>query len=611
MNNDSILINNYLQHEMSDEERIAFEKRLETDKPFKHELQVQQQIINAVVNAGLKNEFAGAMKKRVIVRRMITWTVMAAAASVALILFLNLNQRNAAGNEPGNIDNAANQSQIKNIFAFINPPLPKINVPFSEYVFDAQEGQTIYYNSGSIIHFPPSAFVDEANNIIKGMVKISYREFADPLDFFVSGIPMQYDSAGKKYDFESSGMCEINAFKDNKAVFVNPNAKPEINLSGTNKSALHNLYYLDTAKRNWEFIGKDIITEVKNIAVNKNVSHNTIAHENNNEPIKPMPPRKADDDHQAFSIEVDPQSFSELLVYNNLKFEVVDESTYKRSDANELWESVKLDHTSTEGIYNVTFTNSKRKVNYKVRPVLEGEDYDAALKVFKEKNIAYEQALKDRNMKEQKWSDSISTEIKKSTKLMNVDIKWNDRMNTLILARNKKLREVRQRKIAEISEMERTAKIQQGKMEAQFLLLERNQWKVSNDISATAEIMRSFSINKFGTWNCDNPQYPYDLHLIATCVDSLNKDIQLTTIAVILKEYNGINQFASVSNMCVVPGLQNMIWGIKDSSFYYFTYKDFADAGIKRDTKEFTFKMRKADKPVSSYEEIRELVGKL
>lgn len=52
------------------------------------------------------------------------------------------------------------------------------------------------------------------------MVKITYREFADPIDFFVSGIPMEYDSAGRKYNFESSGMCEINAYKDDIAVLL-------------------------------------------------------------------------------------------------------------------------------------------------------------------------------------------------------------------------------------------------------------------------------------------------------------------------------------------------------------------------------------------------------
>ena len=610
MNNNSILINNYLHHEMSDEERIAFEKRLETDEPLQNELQVQQQIIHAVVNAGLKNEFARAMKKRVIVKRMITWTVLVAAASVALILFLNLNQRNVVGNEPGNIDNAANQSQIKNIVAFINPPLPQINVPFSEYVFNAQEGQTIYYNSGSIIHFPPSAFVDEANNIIKGMVKISYREFADPLDFFVSGIPMQYDSAGKKYDFESSGMCEINAFKDNKAVFVNPNAKPEINLSGTNKSALHNLYYLDTAKRNWEFMGKDIITEVKNTVAAKSIAKNMPAiTERENMPVKPSPPRKADDTHQAFSIEVDPNSFKELLVYDHLKFEAIDDNPTMRSDANEEWQNVKLDRTSTEGIYNVTFTNPKRKVTYKVRPVLEGKDYDVALKVFNQKTLAYEQALKERLQAAPNFSDTIALKNNNLTKNMDADREWNNKMNAMIAVRNKKIKELKKIKMPEI---QKQAMAQEIMSQDQLLLLNRNQWKAAVDVTLSQEVIRTFSINNFGVWNCDHPEYPNDeVPLYANYTDSLNNKITLSNTAVVYQGFNGITQFPSNMKIRVIPAKENMLWSIVDSSFYYFTYKDFADAGIKRDTKEFTFKMRKADKPVSSYEEIRELVGKL
>ncbi|MEO8770896.1 MAG: hypothetical protein ABI402_12440 [Ferruginibacter sp.] len=609
MNNDSILINNYLQHEMNDEERTAFEKRLVTDTALQNELRIQQQIINAIVNAGMKNEFASAMRKRIIVKRMITWTIAAVAATVAIILLLNINQRNASGNDPANIDNVTNEQQIKNILAFINPPLPKINVPFSEYVFDAQQGETIYYNSGSIIHFPPSAFIDEANNIIKGMVKISYREFADPLDFFVSGIPMQYDSAGKKYNFESSGMCEINAFKDNKAVFVNPNAKPEINLSVTNKSALHNLYFLDTAKRSWEFIGKDVITEVKNISNDKTVAKNTVVSEYIGAPVKPMAPRKADDTHQAFSIEVDPNSFTELLAYDHLKFEAIDVSPNMRSDANEEWQDVKLDRTSTEGIYNVTFTNPKRKVAYKVRPVLEGENYDAALKVFKEKNIAYEQALKERLQSEKNISDTIAIRNKKLTDNINADKEWNEKMNALIVSRNKKMRALMQMKI---STEEKIAIAEQQKIQDQLLLLNRNQWKTAVDIALSEEVIRTFTINNFGVWNCDHPQYPKDeVPVYANYTDSLNNKIFFPNTAVVYKGFNGITQFPSQMQIRIIPGKENMLWSIKDSSFYYFTYKDFADAGIKRDTKEFTFKMRKADKPVSSYEEIRELVGKL
>jgi hypothetical protein len=58
----------------------------------------------------------------------------------------------------------------------------------------------------------------------------------------------------------------------------------------------------------------------------------------------------------------------------------------------------------------------------------------------------------------------------------------------------------------------------------------------------------------------------------------------------------------------MMPGEENMLWGILDSSFYYYPYKDFAKAGIDRNRKTFTFKLRKANTTVRTYEEIRRLV---
>src|SRR5580698_4924840 len=72
---------------------------------------------------------------------------------------------------------------------FIKPPLAGVDVPFKEYKVDAEKGDTIFYKTGSIILFPPNAFVDENGNLIKGEVQIKYREFTNPIDLYLSGIP--------------------------------------------------------------------------------------------------------------------------------------------------------------------------------------------------------------------------------------------------------------------------------------------------------------------------------------------------------------------------------------------------------------------------------------
>ncbi|MGF2411503.1 MAG: hypothetical protein ACQUYJ_04210, partial [Ferruginibacter sp.] len=556
-------------------------------------LQVQRQIIKAAEHAGLKMEFANAIRKKNIIKRTITWGIII-IVSIATVVLYNYRHTIFSDTTAAQQQDRIEVQQVTNSGQpFVNPPLQAINVPFSEYSFDAAKGDTIFHTSGSVIYFPPSALVDASGNIIKGMVKITYREFADPIDFFVSGIPMQYDSAGKKYNFESSGMCEINAYQDNKAIFVNQQARPQVNLSSKNKSPLHNVYFLDTIARSWKYNGKDIITEVKNtIRLKANVS-NTMAVENGymSLPVKPLKPMMADDDHQAFSIAVDPGSFEELFAYDRLKFEVIDESTYRRSDADEHWDNVKLERSNTEGIYTITFTNPARKVAYKVRPVLEGEDYAAALKIFNEKDKVYEAALKNRLAQDKKTVDSISFENKRLVEKRNAAIEQNNKINALIAERNKKLREQR---LLEIEE------------------LQKNQSQYFKDNILTGEIIRTFAVSNFGVWNCDHPQFPNtEISLFVSFTDSFNNKIALYSVAVVYKGFNGITQFPAATQIRVIPETENMIWGIMDGSFYYFTYKDFMQAGIGIDTRLFSFRMRKSIKKLSSYDEIRALVEKL
>src|SRR5580765_7301581 len=72
--------------------------------------------------------------------------------------------------------------------SFVHPPNPNVNIPYQDYSVDAVLGDTLFYATGSIIVVPASAFVDKAGNIIKGKVQLKYREFSNPLDFFVAGI---------------------------------------------------------------------------------------------------------------------------------------------------------------------------------------------------------------------------------------------------------------------------------------------------------------------------------------------------------------------------------------------------------------------------------------
>lgn len=605
--NNSEKIDQYLSGEMTASEKNAFEVLLANNVELQQEFDIQQKLINAAINAGLKAEFAKAMPVRSIFKRPSTW-LLSIAASVTVFFIYNYRQSIFPGNDNIIEKERENNIVLQNGRPFVDPPLSAADMPFLEYRINAEKADTIVYPSGSVICFPANSVVDDLGKPVKGIVNINYREFSDPLDFFVSGIPMLYDSAGIKYNFESSGMCEIKAFKDNKALFVNKHAKPVINFASGNKSLLHNVYFLDTANRKWEYTGKDIVTELRKNDHSKQpvVAGNTAEYDGM--PVKPVKPVKASGDNHAFSIEIDPGSFEELYAYDRLKFEVVDLSTYKPSDADEHWSNVQLAHTSTEGIYTVTFSNTRRQVTYTVKPVLEGADYDAAMKTFNEKKIAYEQARKNRLALEQVETDSITARNKAFVEKFNRDKEWNDIANKLIIARNKKMKELKQQKMAEL---EKANAMNKQAAETQMALIEMFEKRYPSDQGKTSMIFRSFAVSGFGVWNCDHPEIPNEeIPLFAKFTDSLNNSVGFSSIAVVYKGFNGITQFPS-QQIRVIPGKENMIWSILGQRFFYFSYKDFVNAGIAGNTKSFVFRMRQSGKDISSYKEIRELVESL
>ena len=267
-------------------------------------------------------------------------------------------------------------------YRFVNPPIKNINVPYQYYVIEAEKGKIIYATTGSSVYFPPNAFVDKEGKVLKGEINIAFREFTNPFDFYIAGIPMNYDTLKASYTFESSGMCEINATKDSALVYVNPNSKPKISLISTNNSSAHNLYYLDTIQKKWVVKGK---SNIKNKTNHQPVSTDDDAPLNEtNLTTSLVKPLKANVDKSIISVNIPYVDFvPELKIFKNTKFEVDDsEKNYNPKDGDVEWDRVRLEETETKGIYSLVFSTAKRKVAYRVRPVYEGNDYTEALKIY-------------------------------------------------------------------------------------------------------------------------------------------------------------------------------------------------------------------------------------
>jgi hypothetical protein len=465
---------------------------------------------------------------------------------------------------------------------FVNPPIPAADVPFSDYTVDASKGDTIMYPTGSVLLFPPDAFVDKNGKVIKGKVDIKYREFSNPVDYFLSGIPMGYDSAGVHYTFESAGMCDIQAFKDGQPVFVNKNNKPEINIATANKDLAQNLYVLDTATKQWVNRGKSEILEVgknKMTVLNPRLSEIKIT-----TPVKPF---RITDDLPIIKVTIDPESFQELMVYNNLQFQLdKEEKRFNPEDSYIRWDDIKLKKGNMSGIYTILFTKTiadkSKSVEYKVRPVLNDKDYAKAMLVYDKQMKDYENKIEARLISDKAnrnayVKDSISnTQIDK-------DNEKTAQLNKIIEAKNVEIEKIN----AEVA--------------ARNIIIEN--YKLSE------RALRNFQIDGFGIWNCDKPMPPETSITLKPVFQNTNGDaIDLYSANLFVKDLKVLYQITG--NKVEIPrNNENMIVGVLDGRFAYITYDEFKNLQISPDTKIQTFPMNIVSNANNNYEFIKSIAS--
>lgn len=187
MDNNSILIDRYLQNEMSADEKTAFEEKLASDKNLQEEFNIQKQIIKAAENAALKNEFAKAIKKIFITKQLIRWGIIA-AIGIAAFIFYAVKTGLFSHNEKGEKSIAAKDS-----------PAPE------KFDIDNANDTIIETKDGVVFAIPANAF---SNNNIQLEIKTALT----PEDIIKSGLSTM--SNGDL--LQTAGMFSIKGFAGDK-----------------------------------------------------------------------------------------------------------------------------------------------------------------------------------------------------------------------------------------------------------------------------------------------------------------------------------------------------------------------------------------------------------
>jgi hypothetical protein len=317
------------------------------------------------------DKFIKDYKPRPLYKRWQFYFTIAAAALLIYGTFLISTDEN---DSPSDKNNFASST--------LSPPFKNLDIPFTTFLLRATADTILQHPDGSLLHIPAEAFLDQKGHIITGTVELRYRELHDVVDFFLSGVPLNYDSAGKQYSFESSGMLELRASQNGAPVYSNPEQLIEIGLISPVQSSSKSIYFLDTLSHKW-ISGKQSRKE------SDKSDPGTV---NPWDLIKE--PRKADGHHAKFNISYNKTQFPELSQYEGVAFEISgDNQHYDPKTAMKDWETIRLERAGDGLHYLVTFANGNDSHTFRVQPVFEGSDYSLAVGIYQEKVRAYEKAL--------------------------------------------------------------------------------------------------------------------------------------------------------------------------------------------------------------------------
>ncbi len=506
---------------------------------------------------------------------------------------------------------------------YVNPPFENIQKTFVSKTINADQGGVYEHENGSRVVIPPAAFVDETGAAVSGEVDIKYREFHDYIDFFLSGIPMEYDSAGQRYYLESAGMLEVYAEQDGKRLGIAPDKKldveliSEIRVPANNRAAIpsFNIYQLDQEKRNWVYEGKDQIEAIPDESLIFDPDGNPVPPEDIEyrialadidskerrelatiesslpRPQTPVRPVKAngsdfsfnfdfsgdeylvgrDADNLERSVQEEQQALNQLRQqYNNTIWQVAPGNT----DFNEAlvsqieWEDMQLRPINNRD-YELTLIDGDNQVKVVVNPVLMGDDYQAALDEFNTQMAAYEveMAAREERLKDQKQllADRIASE----------------------------------RAMIEKEYQDKIASYRERGLDKEATVLMVNQ-----------KIINRFQVSSLGIWNCDRPLPPFVYNLKGLLVENQSKQhYQDNTAFLVDRNKNTFCRFYNSSKADVrFDGTSdNLMWIVNDKN-QLAVYRPEQFKEIEKREGDYTFIMDLIDQKIESEEDLREIL---
>lgn len=520
------------------------------------------------------------------------------AATAAAVIILAVIVRGLLQGENGLSEEQYFASQ-----PFINPPLDDIKPTFASTKINANQGGVYEYKNGSKLIVPAAAFRNTDGKLVEGEVEIEYREMHDYVDFFLSGIPMTYDSAGTKYVLESAGMIEIIAKQNGQPLKMQPGKEIKVELISyismprLNVNPKYNIYKLNASTRSWEYRNIDNIQIIEDLEdegfeneelnilktnYQSSISRITSAEEQAIKelettigmPIKPTRPVRANKDQFSFDLDISENASPVVKElgekYQNIIWHISPNSPDVNTNAFRVeWESMDLKPLNDGQDFELILMNSDYQERVIVTPALSGNEFTQAISIYNVAMETYRNALRAREVAFEENRNKISEKY------------------TL-------QKEETKNEFAKIIEEWRS----------------KNQNDPSLNQLVRKKIINRFVATEFGVWNCDRPIHPDDLEIEADFELEEGAEVTDEIAYLVNKNRNTIVRIYAKDGAKVNfdQKSDNLMWMVtKDNQIAIFRPQEFKKINQKKGGNH-TFKLKVEPDALKSEEDVRKVL---
>lgn len=157
----------------------------------------------------------------------------------------------------------------------VKPAFKGMDIVSSNFIIDPSVTDTITTTSGSKIIIPAGSLQDIDGNPVKEPCIISYREFMNPADIMLSGIPMNFKNkdANINKNFTSAGMFELKGkTQSGKELIVSSQNPLSVQLASNVSKQGYSNFYLNEQTGEWVYAGEEqMIKNLDKINLNEQI----------------------------------------------------------------------------------------------------------------------------------------------------------------------------------------------------------------------------------------------------------------------------------------------------------------------------------------------------